>query len=133
MNRIMMVVMLVAAALGLAGCASAADIAKMEDRALAERYGNLATLPLWDAKPYEEELKRRSLFSEDEWTRIRKREINLGDSKELVAAAWGEPRTTGSVRLADGVRSWWSYDIDTYRPGAHGTVYFHGTVVAIER
>ncbi len=135
MNRIMIVVMLVAATLGLGGCFSAADVAKMDTVEVAEHYGQFNGVPmsLIDPKLFEGELKKRQTFTDEEWQRINSREIKVGDSCEFVAAAWGKRNRAGSITLADGVRSWWEFDVDSTKPGVYGTVYFHGRVVAIER
>ena len=70
------------------------------------------------------ELERRSTFTPKQWEDIKAGRIGVGDSMELVAAAWGSPTTTTTHTEVgnSGVR--WCYEGSTFQPS--GTVVFRG-------
>jgi hypothetical protein len=44
-----------------------------------------------DSPKIEAELRRRNLFTNEQWSRIKLRKISIGDTKDVVLASWGEP------------------------------------------
>lgn len=113
----------------LGGCLSAKDVAGWSTSDVASSYGDTAGNPLTDHRIYEEELRSRNVFSEAQWERIRRREIQPGDTSEFVRAAWGRPDDSLATKSAEGSMTVWSYRNNAVKPGAHGDVFFVGNQV----
>lgn len=57
------------------------------------------------------ELERREVFTAEEWERIDSGRLQLGDSKEMVLATYGEPRSRGgSTWQGLGSYEYWHYN-----------------------
>lgn len=118
---------LVAASVG--GCVTSKDVAGWSTSEVASSYGDTADNPLTNHRIYEAELRSRGVFTDDQWERIRRREVRPGDTSEFVRAAWGRPDDSFTRRDADGSSTVWIYRHNTVRPGAVGHVVFVGNLV----
>jgi hypothetical protein len=123
--RILLAALLLGAT-ALAGCrGSPAALALTSDENLAleseaaiinaYRYGG-------GSKRMRRELERRGTFTADEWGRIERGEIRIGDRALVVRASWGDG-TVSRFTDAWGTTEVWSY-------GTHSSVVFRDGVVS---
>lgn len=76
---------------GLAGCHSPAEVAKWSDDELKTKAVSLNPI-VGILPPVENEILARELVSQEDWDRIRKGRVAIGDEEWVVRLAWGEPR-----------------------------------------
>ena len=55
------------------------------------------------------ELKRRNLFTDEEWKRINSGNIKMGDSHLLLMASWGDPVKINRTVILGGAHEQWVY------------------------
>ena len=140
-RRLLPLVLLVSAAVCMTGCGGPFAPAGIYARTpveleqeptveVARAYGQQREAWFSESAKFEAELRRRAAFTDEEWARIKSRDIRLGDTQALVFAAWGEPVDGVTRESIYGNSAVWYYDHDTTRPEARGHVTFHGNSVA---
>ena len=119
----------------LAGCATgtrgknSVELQSEPTLAVATVYGDARLTPFVSVKKWETELVRREAFTAAEWESIKAGKIGVGDSQEVVAAAWGSPdRITTHTEVGNSGQLWYFRGDTTLRPG--GIVIFRGGRVA---
>lgn len=75
----------------MAGCHSPAEVARWSDDELKRKSVELNPL-VGILPPVENEILERELVSQEDWKRIQKGRIKIGDEEWLVRIAWGQPR-----------------------------------------
>ena len=66
-----------------------------------------------------QELVRRNLFTQDQWARIDKKEMQIGDSPMLLRASWGSPRRINTRVARNGRRQQWVYGSPPFTSYVH--------------
>lgn len=93
----------------LVGCqASPHKLSAMGDREVLNEYVHAKYVGV-PHKNSEEELRKRGLFTDDEWRKIADRNVQVGDPWKVVIAAWGEPSQASSTESTLGRFDYWEY------------------------
>ncbi|SRR6266567_1196144 len=87
------------------GCAGSPIRISMDsqEKLANEYYGNLINAWHFDKSvKAKEELRRRGLFTTEEWQLIDNREVSIGMREDAVYASWGYPYHTNTTRTSSG-------------------------------
>lgn len=95
---------------GCAGSPAAIQMASAE-QLQSEELGTLIYVYgyLDGSEKIENELRRRGVFSDDEWARIKSNRIQIGDRPDVVRASWGRPRRVNTFTSHIGRDEQWVY------------------------
>lgn len=112
----------------VSGCASSnAQLSTMSDwEVLNELDGPRIMSP--NREGARAELDRRGVFTTEEWGRIAKRDVRIGDRKILVRAAWGSP-----ARQSNSVSPLGKIDVWEYTQYTTFVTFKDGNVLAIDQ
>lgn len=124
---------LVASCMLLLGCETDIGYALISDEELARKdtptlvHAYSSVVNLHQLPRVEKVLRDRSVFSEEEWSRIKDRTIRIGDSMDVVMASWGEPDEREKLITASGRTTIWTWE----RARGYSTVWFDGDRVSL--
>lgn len=80
-----------------------------------------------ESKKYRAEIERRGLFTQEQWSKIDRKKVAIGDPESLVWAAWGNPDDVSTLTTTNG-----SSRVLYYGDHAENRVYIeNGVVTAI--
>lgn len=118
--------------LGLCGCATPGELS---DNDLLKSYALSRVTVLTNNEAEERaEILKRKLLSPEEIDRADLKDVRLGDSRELVLAAWGNPDNVSNLETNSGVFESWRYRASKLGPERGGSVYLrNGIVTGISR
>lgn len=120
------------AALALTGCIAPNE---MKDHHLLESYCAARwNVLIGEEKEMRAEILSRKLLTEEQLVSAEKYEIKIGDSRNHVLAAWGNPNGVDNLETADAIYETYWWTPISGAPEIGGTVYLkNGYVVGISR